>query len=266
MVEDIEMRTRFLRGNTTENNGLTLEPGELTVDLEAKAVRLHDGTTLGGFEMVGTQAVDLGPGPQTLIAGDQTTGFYGEVTEADFFTKAEIATLTGFSVGSEETLVRDWLKFQYEGKILYYPKGNVRSGDTLTWNSLYNTGLVYGVDSDGLFPTTTPTNQNVIISSGSHQFRVRLMRGADADPTAGVLGREWTDLMVPLVDGTWATYTQEELGRNDVTAGYLIMMESNDTGSAYWYSSRHAFTDGGLRGKQYTTFTKCWRPVLELIE
>ena len=37
-----------LRGNTIQNNRYTGLPGELTVDTEAKTIRIHDGVTPGG--------------------------------------------------------------------------------------------------------------------------------------------------------------------------------------------------------------------------
>ena len=37
-----------LRGNTIQNNRYTGLPGELTVDTEAKTIRIHDGVTAGG--------------------------------------------------------------------------------------------------------------------------------------------------------------------------------------------------------------------------
>jgi len=63
------MRTRFLRGSTAENNGLTLPSGELSIDVEKKAVRLHDGVTQGGFEMVGSPIESPVPGPDTFQGG-----------------------------------------------------------------------------------------------------------------------------------------------------------------------------------------------------
>jgi hypothetical protein len=43
------MRTRFKRGNTQENNSLVLLAGELSIDIEKKALRIHDGITPGGL-------------------------------------------------------------------------------------------------------------------------------------------------------------------------------------------------------------------------
>ena len=42
-----------LRGNTIQNNRYTGLPGELTVDTEAKTIRIHDGVTPGGNTVQG---------------------------------------------------------------------------------------------------------------------------------------------------------------------------------------------------------------------
>lgn len=39
------------RGTTANNNAFTGMPGEITMDTENKTLRIHDGETLGGFEM-----------------------------------------------------------------------------------------------------------------------------------------------------------------------------------------------------------------------
>lgn len=51
------MKIKFPVGSTEENNQLLLEPGFVTFDRDRKALRLHDGVTPGGFEVVGEQAV-----------------------------------------------------------------------------------------------------------------------------------------------------------------------------------------------------------------
>lgn len=39
------------RGSTTQNNAFTGMPGEITMDTDKKTIRIHDGETLGGFEI-----------------------------------------------------------------------------------------------------------------------------------------------------------------------------------------------------------------------
>lgn len=46
----------FPHGNTEENDLTTLPEGAISVDIERKALRIHDGVTPGGFEILGQQA------------------------------------------------------------------------------------------------------------------------------------------------------------------------------------------------------------------
>lgn len=62
------MRIKFPYGTSAENDGLLLPAGELAVDLERKALRLHDGATPGGFELVGERAY-YPPPPQFDLLG-----------------------------------------------------------------------------------------------------------------------------------------------------------------------------------------------------
>jgi hypothetical protein len=47
---------QFRRGTTAQNNAFTGALGELSVDTDLDVLRLHDGSTIGGFEMVGRTA------------------------------------------------------------------------------------------------------------------------------------------------------------------------------------------------------------------
>ena len=44
---------QFLRGNTSQLDAYTGPEGSLTYDVQKKALRLHDGITMGGFEIAG---------------------------------------------------------------------------------------------------------------------------------------------------------------------------------------------------------------------
>lgn len=43
---------QFRRGTTAENNAFTGSVGEISVDLTLDTIRVHDGSTVGGFELV----------------------------------------------------------------------------------------------------------------------------------------------------------------------------------------------------------------------
>lgn len=271
------MHIRLFHGSTAENDQLLLSAGELTVDVERKALRLHDGETLGGFEMVGVRAYEppAGPGPEVPIAGNGKAGFFGEVSSEEFITVPELFAAVGLSVGTQINLDTVWLKFILDNRLLFMPKLNI--GERVSWNDLYARGLVYGTDDFGLFPDTTPVVQNATVEIQGFQFKVRLLKGADSDPSALSSGyhteeqapnAEWSRLIPPITNGTWATYSLSELGMGtgrdfwcqetadgDVT---LAVLRGNQPTSAIHFRAK---TQRFLSA----TSPRNWRPVLELV-
>ena len=49
-------QVQFRRGTTTQNNNFTGAVGEVTVDTTLDVLRVHDGSTAGGFALAGTAA------------------------------------------------------------------------------------------------------------------------------------------------------------------------------------------------------------------
>ena len=60
------------RGTTAQNNNFTGLPGEITFDMDAKTVRVHDGETLGGFALQRTDnaATNTGTFDITTVSDD----------------------------------------------------------------------------------------------------------------------------------------------------------------------------------------------------
>lgn len=167
------------------------------------------------------QYPDSGPGPKTLMYGDESLGYFGEVTSAAFLTVPEIQRQLNFypGGGTPDPNV-SWVKVFSDSKVLYIPKRAIVNN--ITWNTLYNAGLVYGIDGVGSNPTTTPTNQLRTVTADGRQFKVRLLKGATTEngpyvnyggPT--VMAAEWPKLAVALVKGAsglvgmakWNIYT-----------------------------------------------------------
>ncbi len=286
------MRTRFLRGTTTENNGLTLEPGELTVDLEAKALRLHDGSTPGGFEMLGTQAYE--PPYSTLVAGNVTAGFYGEVPAADFITGGDLATAVGLSAGTLQHDTTPWLKFALDGKTLYIPQKPIRYN--LSWGSIYQAGVVYGIDGFGSNPSGTSVDQGKTVTIGGQTYRVRLLRGASVDPTTtdptgydvtASHGSEWNRLLYPVHSGvhtnsnnptphtdpnadpyaSWASYSDADLLVHlDFGNGSYSWCQDSTASDYRVFRGRNGVSHFHYINATYIHAINGWRPCLELIQ
>jgi len=266
------MRTRFLRGTTAENNSLTLPAGEIAIDTERKAVRLHDGTTPDGFECVGTKAYapPVGPGPEVLQAGDTQLGYYGELSNTELFTPSQLRSQVGLSAGQSTpgSVATGWLKFAYQGKILFVSKQVLNrswSGNNIFRANLEALNIVYGGQSAPL------------VTKDTFQFIPRLLTGGDADP-ASTSGGEWNDLIyrVHVDDPTgsnWAGYTNQDLDINipdgDVATScqeyHATSTASHVLRGGYRDSPNSIFTfetSQSLGGNHYAY----WRPVLELVQ
>lgn len=285
------MRTRFLRGTRDQNNGLVLPEGELSIDEETKAVRLHDGVTPGGFEIIGQQAIKPG---DTLVAGTENEGFYGSIPSSNFITGDALASAIGLSAGSSQHPNVDWLKFTLSGKVVYVPKLPFRYN--LSWEDIYQAGAVYGTDDIGLYPSGTDRLQDAKVTINGYNYRVRLIRGFTADPTDHVsgsdlssgYGSEWNRMFYRILAGPtpgtteptsdpnvsfgeWTIYGHGELGFNkydvDLLGYYNWTLESTTTSG--YRGNRGSGQDATMVHYATTTFTNInrgWRPLLELVQ
>lgn len=122
------------------------------------------------------QLVNSGPGPTELLCGNMKRGFFGICTATELFTQQELADIIGIGgVGGGVTGTNTWLKFIYEGKILFFPTRPCRA--SISWNTCYYSGLIYGTDDTGPSVGQTPlTNQLKIVSKGNNDFIVRAPR------------------------------------------------------------------------------------------
>lgn len=294
------MRTRFLRGNTSENNGLTLPNGELSIDLEKKAVRLHDGSTPGGYEIVGQQAYEpVGHGSTTLVGGDATWGFYGEVASTDFITGDALATEIGLSAGTSQNSTSDWLKFASNGSVILVPKKTFRYA--VSWEHLYQAGAVYGDDTNGSNPSGTARLQDAVVTIDGFDYRVRLLRGAASDPTVQGAdgswhgydidlshGSEWNRLFYPIHSGThheynnptthtdpnadpfgsWASYSDSDLLVHNSFGNGSYSWTQETSGDNNAYRVARGYTGVSYFNRHTATYMGTaggWRPALELV-
>lgn len=137
------------------------------------------------------------PGPATLIAGDMQAGFFGEVSASELISGDALASLVGISQGTSQNSTVGWLKFAWQGKILFVAKKAFRN--SISWDHINSANAVYGgktVEIDGL------------------TYKIRLMKGALTDPSEyedpdrGAHGSEWNRLMLPIhqeaIDKSWA--------------------------------------------------------------
>jgi len=153
-----------------------------------------------------------GPGPKALIAGDATLGYFGEVTDTQLFTPAQVAGQAGLYLGTDNPTAVSaangnmWLKFIWNGKVIYIAKMPFRTN--ISWADLYAAGLVYGTRDNGKYPQSTAKFQYIQMPKYEGQklwvLKPRLPTGYPADPTTGgiVLTGEWNQLFGRTVNDT----------------------------------------------------------------
>jgi hypothetical protein len=216
------------------------------------------------------------PGSKNLIGGDMNAGYFGTVSSSELITGDQLASEIGLSAGASQHSTTNWLKFAYNGKILFTPMKPIRYG--LSWDEINTIGAVSGMSTVNIKGLT---------------YKARLFRGAEHNPTNSYndldkdsIGSEWNDLMYPIHEhaatSNW-TYP-EHVGINVQNWGigftddallthahygngsYSLCQEESDTNTqkiarggqgvsnVYMY---HANSDNSNVG---------WRPVLELVE
>ncbi|NWN92306.1 hypothetical protein HLV39_12470 [Marinobacter adhaerens] len=285
-------------GEWTFPKTLNLEPGDTLLakgdglDLVVSAYFTHSPAPMPDL---------YGPGPQTLIAGNMTDGFFGEVSSGELFSGDDLALILGVTEGVAQNSDAGWLKFAEDNEILFVAKRNFRH--SISWDHLYSRGLVYGTDDDGQAPRGTPTNQYTTVERSGNRFAVRLLTGANADPFDDTdplfftedmhqldigAGSEWNRLIYrvhqdvpgdPATDGVradrhggpqvgenWANYSNSELNIAHGN-GYQSWCQEQSTA----YSAHRAFR--GLSDvASFSRFVgsrtgsiRGWRPALKLI-
>jgi len=235
--------------------------------------------------------IAIGPGPSTLIAGDMTAGFFGEVPTSELITGDDLATAIGLTAGTSQYSTEPWLKFALDGNIIYVAKKPYRH--TVSWQHIYQAGAVYGTGDNGYNPSGGDILQDTNISVDGFSLDVTLLKGANTDPTgtdatgydlAFTHNSEWNRLMYPIHSGIhtnsnnpstpsvpyaqWATYSDSD----------LLVHSSFGSGSYSWtqetpVTSTQRLLRGGfgvtLVGRVTATGADTyigWRPCLRLAQ
>lgn len=220
------------------------------------------------FEIEVTNPKPTGPGSKDLVDwNNKNWGFFGEVPGSELITFNDLTTRVGVTEGTAQNLTDPWLKFVLDGKILFVSKRTIRH--SISWNHLNTRNVVYG---------------NTVIDILGEQYKVRLLTGADTDPTPaigyyveGSHNSEWSRLFYPLVNDDMnlpfeirnpnAPYTNLQLG----------MVTEN--GRSSWCQEVHQWSANyrvlrGSSGVAYLGYNSSssvssnygWRPCLELVQ
>ncbi len=228
-------------------------------------------------------SIELGPGPNKLIAGTMQEGYFGLVTSSQFITGDALASAITLTAGTSQFSTTDWIKSACGGKILFSPMKAIRY--SISWDHIFNKGAVWG---DG----TTGGDRTVQVQGFT--FKVRLFRGLNNSYNPKTVpagydgvhchGSEWNRLILPLhvgaKTGSWGSYgSNVESGLpywgTDFTDADLQVARGNGRASwcqNYAYSSTylcsrgyngvaHSYSDSSSN----SSATYGWRPVLELV-
>lgn len=205
-----------------------------------------------------------GPGPQKLIGGDMTAGFFGEVPVAELITGASLATQVGLSAGVERNSDEPWLKFAIDGKIVYYAKKSFRSA--ISRNSV-----------------SVAINKSITI--GKNTFLVSLPGVRNPTPPAYsdlpdgpyTHNSEWNRLMYPITQATtehpknsqvgpnWAQYTAEELSMSPSTGNGVATWGLEMEGSSGLWRGNDGVSSISRSTPSLAYAGYGWRPRLELM-
>lgn len=201
----------------------------------------------------------------------ESVEFLGEVSASGFITGDALASAIGLTAGTAQHTDEPWLKFELDGKTLYVAKKPYRYN--LSWNSIHARGAVFGT-------------RTVVINGLT--YKVRLLRGADVDPTpapsgynpVGTSASEWDRLIYNVHNGVhtrannttppghWPLYSDVD----------LVVHNTGGKGSRSWCQETRVTATGqrvrrGGLGVSYVDFVSAstavsdhgWRPVLELV-
>lgn len=126
---------------------------------------------------------DTGPGPQTLLRGDWSFGYFGEVGVFELFSVPELYTAFINQAGSAglvptgAPVISTYYKCIINGRIVFFPD-NVYSSATTT-PALVTAGKLIVTDTDY-------TNKGIVVSKNGYDFVARSPHGTP-NPVIGVI-------------------------------------------------------------------------------
>lgn len=212
------------------------------------------------------EATGVGPGVASLQYDPITdTGYYGEVSSAQFYTGTQVSTACAVTSGTLQNDTGGWLKFYWHGQVLFIAKRTFRYN--LSWDQINTANAVYGVNLGS-------TGKKTITHSGSStSYDVKLMKGTVKDPSPNSGGgRQWNELLYRVCAGSeadeigdnWATFNPStDLGINSGSGSYTWCQE------VYQPNTTNRVLRGGVSLSYFTSTESSsagsgWRPCLAL--
>jgi hypothetical protein len=207
-----------------------------------------------------------------IIASDGGVDWYGEVTSEELIDGVALASLIGLTAGTAQQSDAGWLHVGLDGTELLIAKRPLRYN--LSWNHINAVNAVYG---------------NRTVEINGQQYKVRLPKGANSDPTVDTSGfdvphshgSEWNRIFYRLTNDTYLdsrnTKASEEpfVHLAEYSEANLFLDYRTGNGSYCWCQET-AGSNRVLRGTggvsylvrltaSYVHSNLGWRPVLERI-
>ena len=206
------IQVQIRRGSSAENDAFTGAVGEITVDTTNKVVRVHDGSTAGGFSLTGLTASGTITNKTINLTNNTLTGtiaqFNAALSDGDFASLAGSETLTNKTINlTDNTLTGTTAQFNaalsdgdfatlagsetLSNKTLANPiftgdltvTGNILPGANVTYNLGSTSGFwqtIYGTASQALYADLAEnyqaddnyTSGTVLIFGGNNEVTV----------------------------------------------------------------------------------------------
>jgi len=167
-------QVQFRRGSSSENNAFTGALGEVTVDTTNDTIRVHDGSTAGGFEsakLTGTQNITLNAQAELRLGDSDSSNYVG------FKSPATVSSNLIFTLPSADGTAGQAMVTDASGNLSFAAAGATISSDTTTNTNflLYfassTSGALTAVKQDsGLTynPSTGTLTSAVFVGDGSN--------------------------------------------------------------------------------------------------
>lgn len=190
-----------------------------------------------------TKKSTAGPDTDTLAYGDSQLGYYGEVDYKNIIAGDQLASQVGVPSNKILNPTPNWLKYAYQGKILYIAMLPIANG--ISWTTLYNLGLI----KDTLKQLTI----------GDRKFNIRVM---DETEWSALFARVHTSNTIQPI---WASYNDKALGVGPAPGHGTWLQNSVSGNSQAVFRGYSSIGDRAVTPTSETSSILGWRPVLELI-
>lgn len=266
--------------------------GNLSTDEEYEWQGRHEGETYGWSDWSSLTTFTTADefvndplngedGQSTIQYGDNKKGFYGEVETSDLISGDDLASEIGLSAGTAYNDNEPWLKFAYQGSVIYVAKKPYRY--ELSFEDIYEAGAAYGSGDTGNEPhatwseltwegSPTETTQDAKVTIGGVDFDVRLLQGTDdefSESQDTTDHNEWNQLIYAVhededSEGWGVNYSDSDLCINDTCDGYRSwVQESPSDGSDNRVNRGHSGVTASITGtSDYDGSGYGWRPAL----